>query len=337
MIGSIHLRHLGPIRSVAWEPAPGFNVVIGVNDAGKTLLLKSLYAAVRSQEEFGRGQDARTFRQVVDDKLTWTFQAPRLGDLVTKGADGPCEQKLTLDGLQTRFRFTARAEKGVGAADTQSGHRDANSVFIPAKEVMSMLGAIKEARAAQKFGFDDPTFDLVRALEREPSQGAPPFGSARQDLEELVGGRLLERNGKGWVFKAGRHEHPVAITAEGIKKIAIIDRLIVNRTLSKDSILFLDEPEAFLHPQAVVQVLDILSRLVESGVQIFMATHSYFVLKKLLIIAHQRDASIPVLSLAAGGMDEPWLADLREGMPDSPIVETSLALYEQELDATFHD
>ncbi|MGM0914226.1 MAG: AAA family ATPase [Pseudomonadota bacterium] len=51
MIASLHIANLGPIEQVSWEPSPGFNVVIGVNDSGKTLLLKALYSAVRAREE----------------------------------------------------------------------------------------------------------------------------------------------------------------------------------------------------------------------------------------------------------------------------------------------
>jgi len=45
------------------------------------------------------------------------------------------------------------------------------------------------------------------------------------------------------------------VTAEGIKKIAILDTLLGNRYLDTSSIVFIDEPEAALHPQAVSQSL----------------------------------------------------------------------------------
>lgn len=333
MIASLCIANLGPIEQVAWEPSPGFNVLIGVNDSGKTLLLKALYSAVRAREEYQRGDDARTFRQVLDDKLTWTFQLPKLGDVVRRGGSGGCEVAIQLDGAPLTFKFTGHAEKGVGHASNEGGARQATSIFIPAKEVLSMVGIIKETRAQQKFGFDDPTLDLVQALESEPSRGKPLFGDARAQLEALIGGRILDKPGKGWVFQAGRSDYPVAITAAGIKKIAIIDRLIVNRTLTSGSLLFIDEPESFLHPQAVVRLIEILDKLVKEGVQVFMATHSFFVLKKLMILARQQQTSIPVLSLPGRGEGHPVSQDLQDGMPDNPIVDVSVALYEEELEA----
>ncbi len=85
----------------------------------------------------------------------------------------------------------------------------------------------------------------------------------------------------------------------------------------------MDEPEAALHPEAIVRFLNVLSLLAVQGVQIFMATHSYFVLKKLQLLARQSQKSIPVLSVSG---KEPVLNDLKDGMPDNPIVNTSKGL-----------
>lgn len=65
MIESFSLDNCGPVDHVEWSPGTGFNVVIGENDTGKTLLLKMLYDAVRSLEEYQRGNDNRTYRQVL--------------------------------------------------------------------------------------------------------------------------------------------------------------------------------------------------------------------------------------------------------------------------------
>lgn len=45
--------------------------------------------------------------------------------------------------------------------------------------------------------------------------------------------------------------------------------------------------------------------LAERGIQFFMASHSYFVVKKLFLIAQTRGWSIPVIS----AVDGTWLCD----------------------------
>jgi ABC-type cobalamin/Fe3+-siderophores transport system ATPase subunit len=334
MLEAISLRNLGPIAALDWNAGPGLNVMIGANDSGKTLLLKLLYVCVRTAEAYRRGDDVRTLRQLLDEKLTWTFQLPRIGDLVRKGQDDPLhvrvqgksrEAPLVLD-----FSFGPRARKGVGDVVGELPLLGSTSLFIPAKEVLSLMSAIKESRQALKFGFDDPTYDLVLALEREPSVGTPPFGTARREIERLINGRVLESGGE-WTFLRDRKRYPVAITAEGIKKIAILDRLIVNRSLTESSVLFVDEPESFLHPEALVRFLDVLAGLARSGMQIFLATHSVIALRKLVLLAKGEAGPVPLLELERRHGHGPTIHDLREGMPPNALSDASAWLYEQEL------
>ena len=333
MLETINIKNCGPLQEVQWTPGPGFNVIIGENDTGKTLLLKALYALVRAVEEYGRGSDVRTFRQVLDTKLTWTFQLKKIGDLVRKGEGNKLRLEAVIDGQKVFFGFGQSAEKGVGEALEPDTPRQANSVYLPAKEVLSIEAIIRQSREIDKqFGFDDTYYDLVQAVNKPPRMGKiwRSFAHARKGLGDLIGGRL-EQSGKEWYFVKGKAWHPVSITAEGIKKIAILDRLLGNRMLTPDSVLFIDEPEAALHPAAIIKFLDMLAMLASQGVQILMATHSYFVLKKLQILSVQKNMSVPLMSLSG---TQPCASDLRDGMPDNPIVDTSVALYEEELEAS---
>jgi predicted ATPase len=66
------------------------------------------------------------------------------------------------------------------------------------------------------------------------------------------------------------------LTAEGIKKIGILTTLIRNRQLNANSVLFLDEPETTLHPEATRELVEMLMLMARAGMQIFLATHNYF-------------------------------------------------------------
>ena len=69
--------------------------------------------------------------------------------------------------------------------------------------------------------------------------------------------------------------------------------------------------------------------LSKSGIQFFIATHSYFVIKKLCILAQKHKFSIPLLSLEKEVL--PVYANLIDGMPENSIVEESVRLYEEEI------
>ena len=108
-----------------------------------------------------------------------------------------------------------------------------------------------------------------------------------------------------------------------------MDTLLGNRYLDTHSIILIDEPESALHPDAISKLLDIIAILAESGIQFFLASHSYFVIKKLFLIALKHQWSIPVIS----SHESHWQRDdLLKGMPDNPIIDASIRLYEQEME-----
>ncbi len=108
-----------------------------------------------------------------------------------------------------------------------------------------------------------------------------------------------------------------------------MDTLLGNRYLTPQSTVFIDEPEAALHPSAISLFLEIISELAKLGMQFFMATHSYFVIKKLYLIAKAKKLNIPIASFE----DDKWIYNnLINGMPDNSIINESIKLYEEEVD-----
>jgi predicted ATPase len=109
-----------------------------------------------------------------------------------------------------------------------------------------------------------------------------------------------------------------------------LDTLLGNRYLTRESVIFIDEPESALHPVAISSLMEIIAALADGGIQFFIATHSYFVVKKLALIAQAQQLSIPVLS----SVDGTWQQDdLQQGMPPNPIIDESIHLYEQEVES----
>ena len=119
------------------------------------------------------------------------------------------------------------------------------------------------------------------------------------------------------------------MASEGVKKLAILDTLLGNHYLDNKSVIFIDEPEAALHPQAISQFMKTIYVLSESGIQFFVSTHSYFVVKGLSLLATKHKEPMPVLSLENGVAT---IDDLQNGYPDNPIVRESVRLYEQEVE-----
>ncbi|MDC8445798.1 MAG: ATP-binding protein [Nitrosomonas sp.] len=332
MLNEIKLNNFGPLTKLDWSNLGLINLVIGGNGTGKTFLLKALYSAMRTLEEYKRGDEQRTASEILTEKLYWTFQPDKIGDLVTKGADGALSCTVQFDSRNFTYSFGKDTTKQISTLENHVQPRSSNSIFLPAKEILSLHQIILKSREQDKvFGFDDTYLDLARALRQLPKMGKnySEFARSRQSLEDILGGRVEYDEASGrWQFKKGNQKFPIGVTAEGIKKIAILDTLLSNRYLDTSSIVFIDEPESALHPVAISKLLDIVAVLAERGIQFFLASHSYFVVKKLFLIAQEQNLSIPVIS----AHDSQWTtANLKDGMPENTIIDESIRLYKEEV------
>lgn len=335
MLNSVTLENFGPIEALDWNNLGKINLIIGGNGSGKTFLLKAIYTALRTIETYKRGDDKRTAAEILFDKLYWTFQPEKIGDLVTKGANAGLSCKIVLNDREFNYRFGKDTYKHIQQLENHLEPRQSNTIFLPAKEVLSLHHIILKSRDQDRiFGFDDTYADLVKALQipMRAGKNIKEFSNARSELEEILKGKIeYDDSGSRWQFKNKTNQKfNIGATAEGVKKIAILDILLGNRSIDKDSILLIDEPQSALHPVAIAKLLDIFARLAERGIQVFFASHSYFVVKKLFLIAQGKAMSIPVLSAEDG---QAWRSsDLLKGMPDNSIINESIRLYRQELE-----
>lgn len=97
-------------------------------------------------------------------------------------------------------------------------------------------------------------------------------------LESLIGGTVIVKN-ETFFLKNKQGELEFDLLAEGLRKLGLLWLLIQNGCLSKGSVLFWDEPEANLNPELLEPLVDILLELQRLGVQMFLATHDYALLK----------------------------------------------------------
>lgn len=334
MIQSFEIKDFGPIKEVGLKNAGKINLVIGSNGSGKTMLLKALYSAIKTTELYGRGKDTHKDSEILFEKLHWTFQVDQLGKIVRSGSKN-LEFSVEKEKRQKfSFAFGPSTERQVKIKENSCTPTTVNSIFLPAKEVLSLVDVILKSREIDAdFGFDDTYYDLAKSLRIKPTKGRnyPQFSESRTQLEERLGGTLVYvEQSKEWFFKKGNKLYPVSITSEGIKKMSILDTLLGNHYIKKDSVIFIDEPEAALHPSLITTFMDIIQLLTHAGLQFFISSHSYFVIKKLYLLAHQNEMNIPVISFVKEGEVE--YGNLKNEMPDNAIIDESIRLYREEID-----
>jgi AAA15 family ATPase/GTPase len=108
--------------------------------------------------------------------------------------------------------------------------------------------------------------------------------------------------------------------------------IIQNGTLLSGSVLFWDEPEANLNPALMGEVVEVILELQRMGVQVFLTTHNYLVLKEF-DLRKQKGDQIRYLSLfrdeSGGVAAKP--SDSYPGVDPNAIATTFSDLYDREL------
>ncbi|MBK9014262.1 MAG: ATP-binding protein [Saprospiraceae bacterium] len=94
-------------------------------------------------------------------------------------------------------------------------------------------------------------------------------------IEEELHLKITKKDDKFFISWNGENEFEASLVATGINKLAQLIYLIMNGSLTKDTILFWDEPESGLNPKYIKIVAQFLKSLANAGCQIFVATHDY--------------------------------------------------------------
>jgi len=337
MIERIHIENFLGFQSLEYKDVSAVTVIIGKNDSGKTGLLKLLYAISKSLVEIERSDKTPNLKTKIGDKLVTTF-FPRkggIGSLVTKGSENPLNVNITFKGDETldiNFSFTKDAIKEPGTCSTtiRKFTNNFKAIFIPAKEVLTAFRAIPLSRENYDYEeFDDTYFDLIKSLRIPTSKGkiTAVFSKVSNDLEDMFEGEIVQTptdQTNPFMFKKDKFQFTMSLTAEGIKKIGILTTLIRNRELGANTIIFLDEPETALHPEAQRKFAEMLFELTKiNGVKVILATHSYFIINQFSMIARREKASINCISIEKERektIVQTKIHDLKEGLPENSII-----------------
>jgi len=352
MIKQVTLKNFQAFEAFKEKSFAPINVVIGANDTGKTGLLKLLYTVCKSWEEFGikHKNNPETFKDILTNKLQSTFNPNNkiVGNIVKKGIIGKMGVEVQFtSGQNINFSFGKKATKSIECNEhIDLPSDDFNAVFIPAKEVLTFAKAIETSRLNLFIpDFDDSYFDLVKLLKIPTQKGRvhQNLNEVNKILEDLFEGEIKQEMQKGidisFIYQNNANQKfSMASTAEGIKKIGVLTTLIRNRQLTPGSVLFLDEPEVTLHPNAIRSLAEILFKVSETGIQIFLSTHNYFMIKQLSIIARREKTKINCIALGRTS-DRKSIEhnnyDLQDGLPNNSIVEEALKMFDEETELDF--
>lgn len=141
-------------------------------------------------------------------------------------------------------------------------------------------------------------YDLARAV-RDEYTGDIAFPEVYDKLisKEVMGGKLALSETGELSFQEGERNFSLHLTAMGIVNLGMIALLIERKIIDKGTFLFIDEPEAHLHPAWQIKMAKTLFELAKGGVNVVIATHSADILKFLEVEVKNNPESENLIAL----------------------------------------
>lgn len=222
------------------------------------------------------------------------------------------------------------AESGWSATDEPLPKVE-RPVFIPTIDMMGHTKGFLAASNEVMLDFDLTCTDIVvlLGLERR-NDGARTL--VLDGIENALGGALEYDEGSSRFYLVNALGRlPTPLVGEGLRKIAPLIRLAQNGWLVPGTTLFWDEPEVNLNPKLMDEIVGAILALSRAGIQVFLATHSYVILKELDLQAKHTDS---VRYFAFQRNDDGTTVNTTDDfalLDPNPILDQYNSLYDREL------
>ena len=297
MLKGMAIKNLTVFSNSNLEFSKNLNVIVGENGTGKTHLLKMAYSIVSACIDGSKSntrEPTKTSLQVkIADKLVGVFRPESLGRLARrKQGRERCDIRLSFFNSDYNVDFTfatsSKTEVNIETLPIQWGN--ISPVYLPTRELLTIYPNFVSIYEGHYLEFEETWRDtcllLGTLIKRGPTEKV--IRELLSPLEEAMEGSIeLDKVGRFYLKNSsGRMEMP--LVAEGLRKLGMLARLIATGVLMDKGYLFWDEPEANLNPRLIKRVAKSILDLSGNGIQIFIATHSLFLLRELEILLSQK-------------------------------------------------
>ena len=168
------------------------------------------------------------------------------------------------------------------------------------KEALEYLILNPSARSSrgELTGVPDYFYELSSALRRKPTNGvAFPNLLEKLTREDVLNGKIEISEHGELVFQENGQALPLPLVAMGVANLGILALLIERKIIDEETFIFIDEPEAHLHPAWQVVMAETLFALSQQRVNVVIATHSIDILKWLEVHVKEKPEDKTLIAL----------------------------------------
>jgi energy-coupling factor transporter ATP-binding protein EcfA2 len=293
MLSRLLLKNLTVFAEADFQFATGLNVIVGENGSGKSHVLKAAYTVASvmrpgPKESVSLSPTKSYLAGAIASKLMGVFRPEGLGRLTRRQrGTNRCEIKASFErgSKELSFSFHTKSSTDVTIESPASKWEKQAPVYLPTRELLSIYPNFVSLYDTTVLEFEETWRDTCLLLGAPLAKGrrSAEIDELLRPLEKELGGKVVLENGRFYVkSEAGKLE--AHLVAEGIRKLAMIAQLIVTGSLTGKGSLFWDEPEANLNPKIIKRVAMTMIQLSRLGIQVFVATHSLFLMRELDIL-----------------------------------------------------
>jgi energy-coupling factor transporter ATP-binding protein EcfA2 len=295
MLKSIQLENFTVFPDALFEFGKDINVIVGENGSGKTHVLKLAYSIINAcspgPKSAGQAVPTKTHLQgEVARRLNAVFKPDELGRLARRDRRGRqrCEIQCRFSQPRERiaFSFNTTSKSEVTIDAVPSGWLDKVPVYLPTRELLTIYPGFVSLYETTHLAFEETWRDTCILL------GAPLARGPREreikellePLEDAMAGKVVLNDAGRFYLNCAGVLTEMHLVAEGLRKLAMVARLIATGSLADKGFLFWDEPESNLNPKIIKVIARTILHLGRSGIQVFIASHSLFLIRELDIL-----------------------------------------------------
>lgn len=349
MIKCFKIKEYRQFESAKFDNFSNINLFIGKNDTGKTTILKFLYA------------NCSELREIVDNgekDISVYSSINRHQNKIIMDISNSNNDSINFTIAKTirlglnyaneyNFDFTISNSKNeiiTSKENINDFNYDYKSLFIPAKEILSIMNSIAYLKSKGISDFDDSYNDIVFEILTQKNVDEANFlevfkNKSKYDFYNGKVKMLNNGNKKVVYYRNDGEVYDINFVAEGIKKLGIFPILHNTGNLTKKTVLFIDEPENSLHPKLVREFMRFLVDISKDEVQIFMASHNSFVLNQLSNIAEIDNYPINVYfflkdkeNINKVNIEGPF--NLSKEFPDNSITDEAYSMFKESVNVS---
>ena len=297
MISGLSLRNFTVFAKADFDFAGGLNVIAGENGTGKSHILKVAYAVsavlARGAKETTSAAPTKGYLETaMANKLRGVLRPEGLGRLARRQQGvNRCEVTAKFaSNHDIAFSFNTKSTANVSIQTLPRQWQEQLPLYLPTRELLSIYPNFIAINEQMELPFEETWSDTCRLLERPLAKGKrlSAVGYLLHPMEDILEGKVVLEGGRFYIkSEVGKLE--VHLVAEGLRKLGMIAQLIANGSLIGESSLFWDEPEANLNSKIIKQVARTILQLCRTGVQVFVATHSLFLMRELEILLKEKE------------------------------------------------